>query len=69
MANASGNRQNPASWSREAAGKLVGEHEDDEGNSIWGGGEEVLTREGLSTEVGFGRRGTATMAWSGGRGG
>jgi hypothetical protein len=54
---------------REAAGKSVGEHEDDEGNSIWGGGEEVLTREGLSTEAGFGRRGTTTVARCGGRGG
>jgi hypothetical protein len=26
-------------------GKSVGEHEDDEGNSIWVGGEEVLTGE------------------------
>jgi hypothetical protein len=32
-------------------GKSVGEHKDDEGNSIWGGREEVLIGEGLSTEA------------------
>jgi hypothetical protein len=69
MATAGRIRQNSASRSCEAAGKLVREHEDDEGNSIWGGREEVLTGEGLSTEAGFGRRGTVTVARYGGRGG
>jgi hypothetical protein len=55
------------SRSHEAAGKSVGEHEDNEGNSIWGGREEVLTGDGLSMEVGFCRRGTATVARCGGR--
>jgi hypothetical protein len=57
------------SRSHEAAGKSVGDHEDDEGNSIWGGGEEVLTGEGLLMEAGFGQRGTATVARCGGQGG
>jgi hypothetical protein len=34
--------------------KLVGEHADDEGNSIWGSGEEVLTREEQSMAAVFG---------------
>jgi hypothetical protein len=50
-------------------GKSVGEHEDDERNTILGRGEEVLIGEGLSMEAGFGRRGTATVARYGDRGG
>jgi hypothetical protein len=69
MATASGIRQNPVSQSHEAARKSVGEHEDDEGNSILGGREEVLIGERLSTEAGFDQSGTAMMAQCGGQGG
>jgi hypothetical protein len=46
---------------------LVVEHDDDVGNSIWGGGEEVVTREGLSMAIGFGLRGTTMVAQCGGQ--
>jgi hypothetical protein len=49
---------NSASRGRKAVEKLVGEHADDEGNSIWSSGEEVVTREEQSTTAIFGRRGT-----------
>jgi hypothetical protein len=52
---------NPASRSHEVVRKSVGELKD--------GGEKVLTGEGLSTEAGFGWRGTTTVARCGGWGG
>jgi hypothetical protein len=45
---------NLASQGRKVVEKLVGEHADDEGNSIWGSGEEVLTREEQSMAAVFG---------------
>jgi hypothetical protein len=42
---------------REAVGKLVWEHADDEGNSIWACREEVLTREEPPMVAGFSQRG------------
>jgi hypothetical protein len=58
----------PASRRHEAAGKLVGEHDDDEGNSIWCSGEEVLTGEELSTAASLGQMGTVMVARCGDRG-
>jgi hypothetical protein len=64
----SGIRPNPASRRREAVGKLVGEHDDVEGNSIRGGGEKVLSGEELSMAIGFGQRGMVTVARCDGQG-
>jgi hypothetical protein len=47
---------NLASQGRKVVEKLVEEHTDDEGNSIWGSGEEVLTREEQSMAAVFGQR-------------